>query len=234
MKAFGGIRTWIAKSVVVVVLLALPLGKAAAVDGTVWPYMHHSCYINWPDPCTGAYRVAVGVANAVFYKEGGVNHWDPHAYSWYNSDAQCSYGDLVGVLSRTRDLVVYVEGARALDTSNDNRGCMKIGFTASQYSSSDCSGNPISSGSDNTDSKNTTNTATEQYLAECDDFADCVGGWGDSCNATWHLPDILFDPPASNSTRSYKFTITTYACQYGCLACTTSEASGCFRVFWTD
>ncbi len=199
------------------------------------------------DTCYGAHRLAVGSAYGYFETDGSRT---VDADAWFDDNDGtefgagtdlCPYGYEVGygtssTLSKTKDLILFLDGVRAIDTSASESGCVKVVFSVDQKSGMNCTGGVVHSfGADAVEYDTSGTIFGVQSLAYCDNRADCSGAEGDTCDDDWHLPDVVITKPASSGYRSYIYTITSYICDSDCSSdCTTSSESGCISVTWVD
>jgi hypothetical protein len=193
------------------------------------PRITHQCWVE-EDPCTSAYMLPVGSA----YGEIGPDTL--YANNWYDGGTDdCDANSDVGRVPDGEDLVLFLEGSRAIDSSTSADGCVEIRFYAAEYDddAANCGGTMLRGWYLDTITFASTSAGRESALAYCDEKSDCAGDWGDNCN-TWHRPDILFSDNVSAEYRWYKAMVYSRICDTDCSSnCSgwTSDTDGCFEAY---
>ncbi len=221
-------------TVLVFAIVAMSLSATVvAEDYTVTPTTHHTCSIMRFDDCSDSYRISVGTMSTVVWNST-VTDYDEYADAWYDDDGKCSTLMNAGIISKTHNLVIHAEDVRAIDTTGSAYGKSIFKLEVRAYPTSDCSGVRTTT-IDTIYITPPGQTGREQYLAECDDCADCSGACTDTCHGNWHLLDVTIVPPQSNGVLCYIYFVSAQTCDWNGDNCNVGEADAAqFKVSWSN
>jgi hypothetical protein len=220
----------------IVALVALvALSGFASATQPYWDASTRMTCLPITDNCYGAHRVSVGTAHGKV--QVGSPIFSAGASTWFdpNSGACGGNGGFIGFVSKTKDLIVFLEGVRAFDSSFYDAAEIEVWLSVQERSAFGCAG---PDGAFNDMDIATIDTSTfdlvGQALAYCDERADCAGMQGGGCDS-WHLPSVRIPHPVSNGYKTYSIGVLIWACSIDDPNdCAQQSTSGCLAVSWND